>query len=191
MSNATRTCIDEADLVKAAREGSFDAFDALVGKYRSGALSIARQIVRSEELAQDAVQDSFFAAYKALPQLSDTGSFPQWLGAIVRHRSRRIASGALRLTVPLDDLILAHVPSIAVQVESRLRNEAIRGRVAILSDELRVAVELYYFDGWQVATIADFLGIPVTTVKWRLHAARNQLRKGISQDWEDIDESGK
>ena len=191
MSKMAWECRRETELVMNAREGNFEAFDALVARYRPGAVLMARQIVNSCEQAEDAVQESFFSAYKALPQLADPGLFAHWLGAIVRHRSRRLASGDRRGNLPLDDLILAHVPSISFEVESRARSDAVRCAVAGLPDEIRTVVHLYYLDDWKVATIAEFLGQPVTTVKWRLHTGRMQLRKVLSLEMEESNGSGK
>src|SRR5208282_556992 len=110
-------CLAEIDLVVEAQFGNLAAFDALVRRYRAGAMVQAEAIVRRRELAEDAVQDAFLTAYKALPSLSDPGAFAAWFGAIVRHRAIRLLSGERRPTVPLDSVILAHTPSIATDIE--------------------------------------------------------------------------
>src|SRR5579862_1343594 len=95
-------CLTENDLVVEAQFGNLAAFDTLVRRYRNGAMAQARAITKQEELAEDAVQDSFLAAYKALPRLTEPSAFGPWLGAIVRHRASRLLAGERRPTVPLD-----------------------------------------------------------------------------------------
>lgn len=167
---------EEMGLVMAAQAGDLKAFDGLARRYRKGALAITIAILDSAEMAEDAVQDSLLAAYKALPRLKEPSAFAAWLGAIVRHRSRRIAAGARSSPRPLDHLILAYAPSITQEVEEADRSSVVRRAVGDLVAEIRPCVELFYFEGWPVRQIGAFLGLPETTVKWRLHAARKQLR---------------
>lgn len=175
---------EEADLVAAARAGDLRAFDALVAQYRSAALIQACAITRQRELAEDAVQDSFLAAFKALPSLAEARAFGPWLGAIVRHRSIRLASGATRPHVPLDDVILAHTPALAADLETDRLACSLRSAIAGLGPELAPVLGLYYFDEWSVARIAAFLDLPRTTVKWRLHAGRCRLGEALASQGE-------
>src|SRR5690349_11616300 len=103
----------EAMLVAAAAAGDLGAFDALVRRYRPAAVMVASQIVATREQAEDAAQDALLAAYAALPQLVDQERFGAWLGTIVRHRARRLASGERRQTVPIDEVVLSYSPALA------------------------------------------------------------------------------
>jgi len=174
------TAEEEEAIVSAAQAGDLAAFDQLAAHYRPGAVLIARQIVASRDGIEDVVQDSFLAAYKALPQLRNLGGFAYWMAAIVRHRSRRFAAGERRAPLPLDQLILIHAPSIGAHLESRHQSSEIACAVRGLPDELRPIAELYYFDDWSVGEISTFLSLPATTVKWRLNTLRNRLRKTLS-----------
>jgi RNA polymerase sigma-70 factor (ECF subfamily) len=182
---------EERELVARARYGDLSAFDVLVARYRPGALVLARQVVRPVEVAEDAVQDAFLAAFKALPQLADPDKFAAWLGSIVRHRARRLAAGDRPVPVPLDVLILHHTPSLSDEVEQRVGSQAIRCALRDLSGELRPIMELYYVEEWSVNQISSFLALPVSTVKWRLHSGRVVLRRSLFQLMEESNESGK
>ena len=150
----------------------------------------AKAIVTNQELAEDAVQDAFLAAYKALPSLSEPKAFGPWLGAIVRHRAIRLLAGDRRQPLPLDDVILAHAPSILADIERERQSCVLREAIAALSDDLAPTLQLFYLDDWPVAAIADFLALPRTTVKWRLHTGRARLRAALTPDWEELNEPG-
>jgi RNA polymerase sigma-70 factor (ECF subfamily) len=181
----------EGELVSLARYGDLSAFDALVARYRPGATVLARQIVRRQDAAEDVVQDAFLAAYKALPQLADPEKFAWWFGSIVRHRARRLSAGDRPVHVPIDDLILCHAPSLAAELEQRDDAEAVRRAIKGLPEEIEPILELYYLQDWDVSRIADFLALPKTTVKWRLHAGRKLMRASLSESMEEINVSGK
>lgn len=177
---------DEASLVAAARAGDLRAFDALARRYRPAVLLLARQILGRGELAEDAAQDSLLAAFSALPSLEDEDRFAAWLGTIVRNRARRLAHGDRRAPVPLDSIVLSYAPAIVEQVIRGERNQAVACAVARLPPEVRPVLELYYLDDWSVREISLFLGLPETTVKWRLHTGRKLLRPLLPD--EEIDE---
>lgn len=168
-----------------AKHGDLAAFDALVGRYRPAALLIATQIVWGAEAAEDAVQDSLVAAFKSLPKLTDPERFAGWFGAILRHRCRRLARGERFTHLAIDDLILSHVPSLFEHVESRATTRAVQSALEELPEELRPVMNLYYLEGWKVGQIGEFLGLPATTVKWRLHSGRSALRATLAHLMEE------
>ncbi|CAN5706830.1 N/A [soil metagenome] len=177
---------EETEQVRRAQAGDLAAFDALVRLFRPAATLTARSILPSRELADDAVQDAFLAAYKALPQLDEPERFGGWIGSIVRHRAFRLRAGERTPHQPLDDLIAAYVPSIQRDLEDAGDHAALRCAIRGLPEELRTTVELYYLQDWSVGAIADYTGLPKTTVKWRLHAARQRLRALLSTDIEEF-----
>lgn len=176
---------EERGLVIAASAGDLAAYDLLVRRYRKPALTVATAVLGRRELAEDAVQDALLAAFAALPRLGDPERFGPWLATIVRNRAQRLARGERRATVPLDAVVLAYSPAISERLEENERGQAVRSAVDGLPEELRPVVALYYLDEWPVAEIARFLGLPPTTVKWRLHAGRQQLRGLLSERLEN------
>ena len=177
-SNCEReTCIG---LVIQSTQGDLEAFDKLVTKFRPGSVMLARQILKKSDLADDAVQDAFISAFKALPQLASPDRFAPWLSSIVRNRAKRILAGEKTGYLPLDELILQHVPSIATPAIDSADTELIRTSMQDLPDDIRSVLELYYFQDWPVRQISSFLDLPATTVKWKLHVGRNALRNSLA-----------
>jgi RNA polymerase sigma-70 factor (ECF subfamily) len=145
---------------------------------------LAQQILGRGDLAEDAAQDSLLAAFSALPSLEDDDRFAAWLGTIVRNRARRLVQGDRRAAVPLDAIVLAYAPALVERLIRREENLAIRCALARLPPEVQPVLELYYRDDWSVREISVFLGLPETTVKWRLHTGRKQLRS-LLPDYEE------
>jgi RNA polymerase sigma-70 factor (ECF subfamily) len=172
--------VNEETLVLAAQDGDLDAFDELAKRYRTAARIVADRLV-DREMAEDVVQDAFLAAYKALPQLKDRRRFGAWFLAIVRHRASRALAGNGRspepLTEHLDRLIIAAAPSIA---QGSYGENAVATKALLdLPTDLRDVADLFYLQDWPVSRIASALGLTSATVKWRLHTARQKLRRAL------------
>ncbi|HZP81220.1 MAG TPA: sigma-70 family RNA polymerase sigma factor [Chthonomonadaceae bacterium] len=182
----------DEELVLSALLGHIQAFDELVRRFRGAVIFVAEQTLGSREAAEDVAQEAFLLAYKALPQLHDPAKFASWLYAITRHRARRVGAregrSAPTEASQLDHLILSQSPALTAHpadecVENSER-ESLRKTLALLPEEYRLALHLRYYEEWPVARIADFLSVPITTVKWRLHHGRALLRRQLAANEE-------
>ncbi len=129
--------------------------------------------LRDAQLAQDAAQETFLKAYRALEQFRGESSEKTWLSRIAINtcRSMRRSAwfrlvdlGALRESLP--------APEQPFGVEEDEMTFAIAG----LRAKYREVILLYYYQQMRVAEIAQALGIPEKTVSTRLSRARNMLR---------------
>jgi RNA polymerase sigma-70 factor (ECF subfamily) len=175
----------DAELVVAALLGQIAAFDVLVLRYRSGVLASIGNRISNRSVAEDICQESFLLAFKALPQLSDASRFGAWLHAIARRQAIRTSRGEARAAhSPLDELILSRSEVLGESGwESLKRKEEqswIRQAVASLPEEFQTVIRLRYWAEMPLDRIAAFLGLPLTTVKWRLHRARALIRERLS-----------
>lgn len=181
--------IPDDELVLLALLGNMASFDELVKRYRGAVIRVAAQIVGSRTSAEDVAQDAFLLAYKALPQLQDPTHFSSWLYAITRHRARRVAGRECRSESVdlsgLDRLILDYCPEMTInpaeEVLRRSDHALIPVALQSLPDAHRIAMELRYIEEWPVARIAEFLSLPLTTVKWRLHTGREMMRRYMAK----------
>jgi RNA polymerase sigma factor (sigma-70 family) len=129
--------------------------------------------------AQDAAQDAFLAAFVDLPKLREPAAFPGWFRQIVVRQCGRQARGRGAAALPLARA--ADVPDAAPDparlAEAREAEAAVRAAIAALPEHQRLATVLYYVGDYSQAEVAAFLGVPVTTVKKRLFAARRRLKE--------------
>jgi RNA polymerase sigma-70 factor (ECF subfamily) len=77
-------------------------------------------------------------------------------------------------------MILAYLPSVSTHLIEAERNQRLKCAIRELGEELQACVVLYYGHDWSVREVSEFLNLPNTTVKWRLHEARRQLRHRLT-----------
>jgi RNA polymerase sigma-70 factor (ECF subfamily) len=187
--------LDDEQLVLGALIGDMEAFDELVQRFRGAVTAVALGVLGSRDAAEDVAQESLLLAFKALPQLEDFSKFGGWLCAITRHRARRVArrEGHSEAHEPsqMDRLILEHTASLAAHpadvLMRRIEQAEVSDALAQLPPEYSLVLQLRYVEEWRVGRIADFLSLPITTVKWRLHHGRELMRRRLTEHLEEHD----
>lgn len=160
-------------LVLLARDGSRPALDQLVGRWSPRLQRHAARTMGDREAARDVVQDTWLAALKGLARLDDPARFPAWLYAIAtrkcvdlirsRGRARRLGEG----------LGVEPAGPPPADADSGLDLTAALAR---LPADQRLVASLFYGEDLDLETIAAVAGVPVGTVKSRLHHARSALK---------------
>lgn len=172
------TSHNNAALVSASLQGQPRAFEELVRRHQNLAYGYALSLLGDFALAQDAVQESFLVAHQRLDSLQDADAFGGWLRGIVYRRCLRCVRTRKRPWVPLDE----HTQAMTAEPEAeraalaKERRDALLEAVAALPQLQRAVVTLYYLQEHSQKTVADFLGIPVTSVNNHLHTARARLK---------------
>ncbi len=188
MEKARPENLPDEMLVIASILGDLRSFDALVLRYRPAAYRVA-QAIAGNDLAEDAVQESLLLAFKALPSIEEPPKFASWLYAITRHVALRMSRRLRRENnqrIDLDEALLKHSDALARPFASINSFEEAWVRVAIdsLDDDHRLMLKLRFYDEMPLKRIADFLDLPLTTVKWRLHRAKQLLRERLKPEKE-------
>jgi RNA polymerase sigma-70 factor (ECF subfamily) len=172
-------------LVERAREGDESAFADLVDLDGDRCYAIAYRILRDVERAQDAVQQAFLLAWRELPRLRDPERFEVWLHRLLVNacyeelrRYRRWTSNVTIL--PVDG---PGGPDETVSIHDR---DALDRAFRRLSPEHRSVVILHHHAGFPLASIAEVAGVPLGTVKSRLHYATRILRDALADDRVEI-----
>ena len=168
-------------IVVRAREGEPEAFGVLVRRFQDMAVGYAYSILHDFHLAEDAAQEAFFEAYRTLPKLREPAAFAGWFRRIVFKQCDRITRRRLVTTVPLDTVSEPVRDALVVSGFSRTSNDEERkaqvfDAVRQLPEHERAAMTLFYIGGYSMEEVATFLEVPVSTVKGRLHSARERLR---------------
>jgi RNA polymerase sigma-70 factor, ECF subfamily len=178
---------DEA-LVVAAILGDLQSFDALVMRYRSATYRVAQSIAGSEA-AEDVVQEALLLAYKALPSIEEPSKFASWLYAITRHVGMRMGKRSWqesRKLVGLDEALLEYSDALARPIVpcDSFETEWVRAAIDTLDEDHRLILKLRFYDEMPLKRIAGFLDLPLSTVKWRLHRAKQLLRERLKPEKE-------
>jgi len=173
---------DDAILIERILAGNQSAFETLVQRYKGTALAMAMQYVSNFHDAQDITQEAFFSAYIHLPKLKDPSRFKSWFFQIVINHAKMFIRTQMRRTQREEISALDWIATPVEHerfVESLAWREIIQKAVESLSPSNQAIVTLYFFGDGTSKEVADALGLPVGTVKRRLHEIRKVLRKEI------------
>jgi len=170
-----------AKLVERASQGDETAFAALVDLDGDRSYRIAFRILRDAERAQDAVQAAFLLAWRELPRLRDPERYEVWLHRLLvnacyeEFRSRRRWNANVR-PLPVEG------PAERDSTASVDERDALERAFHTLSPEHRAVVVLHHHAGFPLASIAELTGVPLGTVKSRLHYATRILRGALATE---------
>src|SRR5262245_1433487 len=180
--------LDERELVARAQRGDVDAYEELVRAYQGIAFRTAYVLAGSAADAEEAAQDAFVKAYRALWRFRAGAPFKPWLLRIVANESRNRRRSAGRRTALA--LRAAQVPSgeAAPSPEAALigaeRREQLMAALDRLGESDREAIACRYFLDRSEAETAAALGIRRGTVKSRLSRALERLRTELGEEGE-------
>lgn len=169
-------------LVKRAQQGDLDAFGTLVMRFQNMAHVHAYAVLGDAHLAEDAAQEAFIDAYLSLPRLREAAAFAGWFRRIVFKHAERFVRGKQIVLVPFDaavDLPALTLDPAALAIQ-RETIDLLREAVAVLPAHERDAVVLHYLADAPYAEVAALLGVPLSTVKKRLHDARKRLKQRMN-----------
>ena len=169
--------VDDGVYVRAARDGDVAAFGMLVRLHQRRAYGIARAIVLAHEDAEDAVQEGFLHAFRAMARFDAAYPFGAWLARIVTNaaldlvRRRRV-----RTTQEIPVTIALPFSDPAERSELRARLDA---ALAELPPRQRAVLVLHDVEGYRHAEIGGMLGMPEGTARSDLHHARVAMRRAL------------
>jgi RNA polymerase sigma-70 factor (ECF subfamily) len=174
----------EIRLVERARSGDTKAFDMLVALRLMPTFRLVRAILGGMEEAEDATQEAFIAAWRALPTLRKPERFDAWFGRIVVNACRMSIRRRRKAVVVSIDSITERKPAMADDpwLTGLVESDALNRAIDRLSVEQRTILGLYYLEDRPVSSVARILGIPTGTAKWRLSLARLALRRALAAD---------
>jgi RNA polymerase sigma-70 factor (ECF subfamily) len=178
--------MQEREAIERLRGGDVAGLEYLVRAYQVRAVRTAYFVTRDEMLAQDVVQVAFVKARERIDQFDPARPFGPWFLTSVlrdavkaaRRQGRQVSLDRLaddeeawRASDPVDGR-----PGPELLWERAETAAEIRAALDRLGPDQRAAVVARYYLGWTEAQLAEALACPPSTVKWRLHAARQRLR---------------
>jgi RNA polymerase sigma-70 factor (ECF subfamily) len=171
----------QRELVELARNGDREAFSALAASVVDRLYATAVLILRDHSLADDATQETIVRAWRDLPSLRDPDRFDAWLRRLLvnachdegrRQRQRR----------PEITLLPSHEPSISDSSAGLAERDALERGFRRLTPDHRTAMVLHHYAGLSLAEVAESIGVPLGTVKSRVHHATQALRAALEAD---------
>jgi len=169
----------ESEWLSKARRGDHQAYASLVELYQRPVYNLCYRMLNSVNDAEDAAQETFLRAYRALSRYDDQRSFSTWLLSIAAHycidqiRRRRITVMSLEELPYFDPPDQEAGPETSFAVKEKQKQ--VQALLANLSPQDRAAVVLRYWYDFSYEEIGDTLSLTVSAVKSRLHRARREL----------------
>jgi len=195
----TESAASDLELVQRVRAGDVRATEQLMRRHNRMLFRTARAILRDDAEAEDAVQDAYIAAYRALATFRGESRLSTWLVRITANealmRRRRNARGAAVLPLTAESIPEAstnpgHTPMDIPSDDPGPEREALRGqlrrlleaRIDALPESYRAVFVLRALEEFSVEETAQALGIPEATVRTRFFRARSLLRESLAQE---------
>ena len=167
--------MDERDLAQRAAQGNREAFGELVQYHLAGVYNVAYRMLGECSEAQDAAQETFLRAFRAIRTLDPQRPPGPWLKKIAVN----VCLNQLerRGTLVLDDEIAVPSPEPGPESQTieREQNRQVRGALRALPPRYRAAIELRHFQELSYAEMAETLNRPLSDIRSDLFRARKLL----------------
>ena len=173
----------EHNLIQAARNGNQAAFGELVQQYQKRVFALAVRMCTTTELAEDAAQEAFLAAWQGLPFFRGDSAFATWLYRLTSNACVDLLRKENRHQGPSldDETVSAEVPDPAPTPEKAVEQQELRRQIEAglktLSPKHREVLILREIQQLSYDEIADVLSLDLGTVKSRINRGRRQLRE--------------
>ena len=170
----------DQDLVARAQRGDESAFADIAYAISDQLFAVAHRILRDVDLAEDATQQTLVAIWRKLPGLRNRDRFEAWSYRVLVNACYALARSERRWNPTLHVLetdLVGGDPQLSVADRDQLERGFRR-----LPPEQRAALVLQHYLDLTLPQIADVLGVPIGTVRSRLHYARRAMRAALEAD---------
>ena len=172
----------DAAILRRARRGDPKAFAVIVHAYERLVFTYVLRLVDDQRLAEDLTQDVFLSVYRGLPGFTERSTFTTWLFQIAKNRVIDELRAIERRPPALNIDEVALPTLVETRFEQSGPMETLWAAVAALNVDLRAALLLRDIAGLSYSEIADSLEITVSTVKWRIHKARESVQAALEHE---------
>lgn len=188
MTVAEDQSVSDVEIVSRVLGGDLESFEVLMRRYNQRLFRVTRSMVRTDQDAEDIVQETYLQAYRHLADFEGRAKFSTWLTKIAIHAAlaHRRRSQRLAPLVPLADDnggLESRLASSARDPEHEVSNDELgrilEGAVDSLPQNYRSVFVLRAIEGMDTADTAEHLAIGLEAVKTRLHRARSLLKQRL------------
>ena len=193
-ASAASAATPDAELAERAANGDAVAFEAIMRRHNRLLFRTARSILKSDAEAEDALQEAYLRAWRALPTFRAESTLSTWIVRIVINealgRLRRHSAQAIPLHTAMESPDLATQESMHDDPDQRPEQAAMRAqtrhlmeaRIDALPESFRTVFMLRAVQEMSVEEVSSALDIPEATVRTRYFRARGLLREGLARD---------
>ena len=185
--------LEEKLAIARLKQGDLNGMEALVKRHQVRAVSAAYLIVRDPKLAEDIVQEAFLRAADKIDQFDESRPFGPWFLRSVINASIKAVRKQKRF-IPLDGTPDEETSKVAAWlidpdphpekiIETQETRQMVWNALGELTAEQRAVIIMRHFLDMSEAEMTEDLDRPLTTIRWRLKTARNQLRKLLHFFW--------
>ncbi len=176
------------NIIRKVISGEQRAFAELVERHKDRGMTVAVRMLKNHHDAEEALQDAFVRAFRALPSFQGKSSFATWFYRIVYNVcSTMLSKRGSEHFDSLDDQdeeIMVHEISSRddtpdIQLESEEFHSLIKREIDGMEKDYAIMLTLFYLNNFGYDEIVEITGLPLGTVKNRLFRARTQLRNAV------------
>jgi RNA polymerase sigma-70 factor (ECF subfamily) len=170
-------------VLRDAQRGNEQAFGVIVRSYQTPVYNYVLRLTGDRSLAEDLTQDVFLRVYQGLPRFSLRCKFTTWLFQVTKNRvldELRARERRPQAVVNLDDL--PTLEALDPPIEEGETIDALWRAVHELNPDLKMALLLRDIVGLPYNEIADSLEITLSTVKWRIFKAREEVQLALARE---------
>ena len=173
--------MDERELAQRAAQGDREAFGGLVKCHQAGVYNVAYRMLGEFRDAEDATQETFLRAFRAIQTLDPQRPPGAWLKKIAVNVCLNRLERRKTLSLQNEDAIPVNEPSPEAQTIEREQNRQVRAALLAMPPRYRAAIELRHFQELSYTEMAETLNRPLSDIKSDLFRARKLLAEIMEQ----------
>lgn len=185
---------NEREILERAKQGDEAALTALVHRCQTAVFNVAYRFLGNRQDAEDAAQEAFVRAFRALDTFDSERPFAPWIKRIAaNHCLNRLEAAKIRPYIPEVDLAppgetvmtldkwAHHTPNPEQTLLAQEQAGTVRAAIVDLPPRYRMAIELRHFQGLNYEEMARVMERPLSSVKSDLFRARKMLAKKLKE----------
>lgn len=177
---------NDAYYIEKVKQGDRSAFSFIVTQYQDLVFSLALQMLKNSDDAEDMAQEIFIKVYKSLNQFKGTSKFSTWLYRISYNMIISSLRKKNKIQVTDEDSQLERNSDAVLQETDKLEEDMdvtfLQSAIQTLEDEERVLITLHYFKEQSVEDMAKITGLSLSNVKVKLFRIRKKMKGHIENE---------
>ena len=185
------------DIIRRVIDGDNRAYAELINRHKDKAMTLAMRMMKNRHDAEEALQDAFVRAFRALPSFEWKSSFSTWFYRIVFNvcssaLARRGNTNLLSIDEENDEDLKIEIPSTDtepdIEFEQKEFAQIVRSEIDRMDAGYSSILTMFFLQEMSYEEIITVTGLPLGTVKNRLFRARLQLRNAVARHFSDMDQ---